>query len=64
MSASSEVGSGQAEVLVAPAPTPTPQVGGPGRPSSAWTLIGVLPFFVFALLFLILPTGFLMVGAF
>jgi putative spermidine/putrescine transport system permease protein len=33
-----------------------------GRISWAW--LGVVPFFVFALMFLILPTGFLMVGAF
>ncbi len=34
----------------------------PGRISWAW--LGVVPFFIFALMFLILPTGFLMVGAF
>jgi putative spermidine/putrescine transport system permease protein len=32
--------------------------------SSALTWLGVLPFFAFALLFLILPTAFLMIGAF
>jgi len=56
-----------------------PQDRGPGRraqpgpaapragrrdTSSAWTWLGVLPFFAFALLFLILPTAFLMIGAF
>ena len=30
----------------------------------SWTWVGVVPFFVFALMFLILPTGFLMVGGF
>ncbi len=29
-----------------------------------WNWLGVLPFFLFALLFLVLPTGYLMVGAF
>jgi putative spermidine/putrescine transport system permease protein len=31
---------------------------------SAWQLLGLLPFFVFALLFLIIPTSYLIVGAF
>ena len=30
----------------------------------SWAWLGVVPFFVFALMFLIVPTGFLMVGAF
>jgi putative spermidine/putrescine transport system permease protein len=30
----------------------------------SWAWLGVVPFFAFALMFLILPTGFLMVGAF
>src|SRR5258708_38071703 len=30
----------------------------------SWAWVGVVPFFAFALMFLILPTGFLMVGAF
>src|SRR5262252_9446001 len=34
----------------------------PGQVSWAW--VGVAPFFVFAVLFLILPTAYLMVGAF
>jgi putative spermidine/putrescine transport system permease protein len=34
----------------------------PGRLS--WTWLGVVPFFLFALMFLILPTAYLMVGAF
>ena len=34
----------------------------PNRMSFAW--VGVLPFFIFALMFLILPTSFLVVGAF
>src|SRR5260370_24415591 len=37
----------------------------PSAPSRvSWAWIGVVPFFIFALMFLILPTGFLMVGAF
>ena len=38
------------------APTP--------RMRLSWTWLGVVPFFVFALMFLILPTSYLMVGAF
>ena len=34
----------------------------PGRFS--WDLLGVLPFFLFAFFFLVLPTSFLIVGAF
>ncbi|WNC89501.1 ABC transporter permease subunit [Paraburkholderia sp. FT54] len=64
MSASSDAGPVQPELLVPPVPTPTPRVDGPGRASQLLAWIGVVPFFTFALLFLILPTGFLMVGAF
>jgi putative spermidine/putrescine transport system permease protein len=64
MTASSDIGSAQPELLVPPVPTPTPQVKGPRESSQFLTWIGVAPFFIFALLFLILPTGFLMVGAF
>jgi putative spermidine/putrescine transport system permease protein len=64
MSASSDAGSVQPELLVPPVPTPTPRAAGPGRASQFLAWIGVVPFFTFALLFLILPTGFLMVGAF
>ncbi|CAD6545120.1 ABC transporter permease [Paraburkholderia sabiae] len=65
MSASSEAGpGGQADLMVPSVPQPAPKVDGPGRASPIWTWIGVMPFFIFALLFLILPTGFLMVGAF
>jgi putative spermidine/putrescine transport system permease protein len=39
-------------------------VKGPGQSSQLLTWLAVAPFFIFALLFLILPTGFLMVGAF
>ncbi len=39
----------------------TPSI--PGR-SLNWHWLGVLPFLVFAILFLILPTGYLMIGAF
>ncbi len=34
------------------------------RAPISWAWVGVVPFFAFALMFLILPTGFLMVGAF
>jgi putative spermidine/putrescine transport system permease protein len=49
------------------ATTAAPPGASPGRPpaarlSLAW--LGVMPFFVFALMFLILPTFYLMVGAF
>lgn len=36
----------------------------PGSRGRNWNWIGVVPFFAFALLFLILPTSYLMVGAF
>ncbi|HZZ10839.1 MAG TPA: ABC transporter permease subunit [Paraburkholderia sp.] len=64
MSASSEAGAARPELLGPPVLTPTPRVDGPGRASPWLGWIGVVPFFLFALLFLILPTGFLMVGAF
>ncbi|MDE1178908.1 ABC transporter permease subunit [Paraburkholderia sp.] len=57
MNASTDAGSAQ-PVLSAPPSAPP-------RAASQWlTWIGVLPFFLFALLFLILPTLFLIVGAF
>ncbi|MEW6343292.1 MAG: ABC transporter permease subunit [Pseudomonadota bacterium] len=64
MTASSDIGSAEPQLLVPPVPTPTPQVRGPQESSQFLTWLGVAPFFLFALLFLILPTGFLMVGAF
>lgn len=41
-------------------------IAAPGQPAAhpAWALLGVTPFFLFALLFLILPAGYLVVGAF
>ncbi|MEX0815692.1 MAG: ABC transporter permease subunit [Dongiaceae bacterium] len=42
-------------------PIPVARIG-PGQISWAW--VGVVPFFVFALMFLILPTAYLVVGAF
>jgi putative spermidine/putrescine transport system permease protein len=42
--------------------TPTTGLAPPSRISWAW--VGVVPFFVFALMFLILPTSFLAIGAF
>jgi len=47
--------------------TSGPGVGGSGRSrkkSGAWDYIGVVPFFIFAILFLLLPTAKLLVGAF
>jgi putative spermidine/putrescine transport system permease protein len=41
-----------------------PPVGRPRLDKFSWAWIGVTPFFLFALLFLILPTGFLIVGGF
>ncbi len=46
-----------------------PAIGSPPAAPSwisqlSWTWVGVIPFFVFALMFLILPTGFLVVGGF
>lgn len=49
----------QAEVVLA-----TPAGAPSGLGSFSWAWIGVVPFFVFALLFLIMPTGFLFVGSF
>ena len=39
-------------------------VAGAQAGRTAWELLGLLPFFVFALLFLIIPTSYLIVGAF
>jgi putative spermidine/putrescine transport system permease protein len=44
--------------------TAPPITAGARLARSAWELVGLLPFFVFALLFLILPTSNLIVGAF
>ncbi len=41
-----------------------PPVGRPRLDKFSWAWIGVTPFFLFALLFLLLPTGFLVVGGF
>ncbi len=64
MSISSNAGPAQPELQAPVALTPTPNVKGTGQSASLWTWIGVLPFFLFALLFLLLPTAFLMIGAF
>ncbi|MFL9869734.1 ABC transporter permease subunit [Paraburkholderia fungorum] len=61
MSNSPNIGSMPVEIV---APPLAPQVNGPRRASPFWSWIGVMPFFIFAVLFLILPTGFLIVGAF
>jgi len=63
MSISSNIGSGPPELQAAPKPA-VAAVRGSGPASQLWNWIGVLPFFVFAVMFLILPTGCLMVGAF
>ena len=36
----------------------------PGRRRAPWSLLGVVPFFAFALLFLVIPTTYLVVGSF
>jgi putative spermidine/putrescine transport system permease protein len=47
------------------APVAIPAAAGrPRRASGAWDWIGVAPFFLFALLFLILPTAYLFIGSF
>lgn len=47
------------------APADTAPPGAIPRPRAfSWAFLGVLPFFLFAFFFLILPTSFLMVGAF
>lgn len=47
-----------------PGPSHGPRAKDARRASAAWTWLGVLPFFLFAVLFLLLPTAYLMVGAF
>jgi putative spermidine/putrescine transport system permease protein len=64
MTASSDTGPAQPELLVPRVPEPAPHITRQGASSQWLTWLGVAPFFIFALLFLILPTGFLMVGAF
>lgn len=44
-------------------PTAAPPAARPLRTRSAWTWIGVLPFFLFAILFIGLPASFLVVGS-
>lgn len=41
-----------------------PAVAGNARNAQLWAWVGVVPFLVFALLFLILPTAYLVIGAF
>jgi putative spermidine/putrescine transport system permease protein len=64
MTASSETAPAQPELLVPRVPEPAPHITRQGASSQWLSWLGVAPFFIFALLFLILPTGFLMVGAF
>lgn len=47
-----------------PLNTTAPLLASPPRAKLSWAWLGVAPFFLFALLFLLLPTCFLMVGAF
>ncbi len=48
-----------------PAPEPFPVTAGSFRiGQTAWAWIGVTPFFIFALMFLLIPTVYLVVGAF
>ncbi|HXP78240.1 MAG TPA: ABC transporter permease subunit [Stellaceae bacterium] len=49
----------QSRVETHPTPAATLQLG-----RMSWSWLGVAPFFLFALMFLILPTGFLVVGGF
>src|SRR5262245_27358096 len=49
----------QSSIAIEPAPAIRAGLG-----PVAWAWIGVAPFFIFALLFLILPTGFLFIGSF
>ncbi len=49
---------------VAPLETSSPVAGPSWLAQLSWAWVGVVPFFVFALMFLILPTGFLAIGGF
>ena len=49
----------QSSIAIQPAPVTRTGIG-----PTAWAWIGVAPFFIFALLFLILPTAFLFIGSF
>lgn len=51
-------------LLGAAPPAPQPSRGKLATRTHNWNWLGVLPFFAFAILFLILPTSYLMVGAF
>jgi putative spermidine/putrescine transport system permease protein len=64
MNVSSDAGRSDADLLVPPVPKPAAPLNGAGRGAAVWTWVGVLPFFLFALLFLLVPTAFLMIGAF
>ncbi|CAN7367179.1 ABC transporter permease subunit [Trinickia sp. LjRoot230] len=71
MSASSEISQAEPDVQAPPVLGPTHHglAGAPGLPrarraTSFLTWLGVAPFLIFALLFLFLPTAFLIIGAF
>lgn len=64
MGASSDVGSAEAGVPARPGSGSAAARAGAGGVSQLLTWLGVAPFFVFGMLFLLLPTGFLIVGAF
>jgi putative spermidine/putrescine transport system permease protein len=64
MSTASNLEAVQPKPGVPPRSAPTPRAQRPDRISQLWNWLGVLPFFTFAVLFLLLPTAWLMVGAF
>ncbi len=41
-----------------------PRPSRPGRRRAPWTVLGVVPFFLFAIMFLVVPTSYLVVGSF
>ena len=52
-------------------PSPAPPTAAPGAPRAPparrafnWSFLGVLPFFIFAVLFMLFPIGFLIIGSF
>ncbi|SAK77239.1 ABC transporter membrane protein [Caballeronia pedi] len=64
MSASPQPGASGPDLLTPAAPAPKSGPARAGAETSWLTYAGVVPFFAFALLFLLLPTAFLMIGAF
>jgi putative spermidine/putrescine transport system permease protein len=64
MNVSPRPGASAPDLLAPAAPLPPSAPARAGGGASWLTWLGVLPFFAFALLFLLMPTAFLMVGAF